>query len=214
MNSLTLVLGTHNRKKRAELEELLGPHGFRLRLLDEILDPVPIEVEETGQAFAENAALKAQQQARHLQQWVIGEDSGLSVDALGGAPGIYSARYAGENATDEENNAKLLAALADVPDAKRGAHYVCHMALSDPQGTIQIRCEATCNGRIARETRGNNGFGYDPLFLVPEYHRTFGELGPSVKAALSHRSRCMRRFVPQLRKLAAELAESPQEERS
>lgn len=206
MTPFPIVLGTRNRKKLGELQLLLSPLGFPLQTLDEAGSS--LEVEETGESFAENAALKAAQQATQLGQWVIGEDSGLCVDALKGAPGIYSARYAGPDATDQQNNAKLLEALADTPDAKRGGKYVCHMALADPHGEIRIRCEATCRGRLAREPRGTNGFGYDPLFVIPEYHQTFGELGPIVKAALSHRSRAMRMFVPQLLKLADQLEAS------
>lgn len=202
MSGYSLVLGTRNQKKRRELEDLVGPFGFELLTLDECDGAV--EVEETGATFAENAALKASQQARALGQWVLGEDSGLAVDALDGAPGIYSARYAGATGpeADEANNSKLLEALCDVPDARRGAIYVCHMALSDPQGVIRISCEATCRGRIAHERRGTGGFGYDPLFIIPEYHATFGELGPAVKKALSHRSRATQLFLPQLLKLA------------
>ena len=201
MNGFTLVLGTRNQKKRRELEDLLGPYGFQLMTLDEWDGAV--EVEETGSSFAENAALKATQQALALGQWVLGEDSGLAVDALDGAPGIYSARYAGATGpdADEANNSKLLTELEQVPDAQRGAMYVCHMALSDPQGVVQIACEATCRGRIAQQRRGTGGFGYDPLFIIPEYHATFGELGPAVKRALSHRSRAARMFLPRLLKL-------------
>src|SRR4029078_1509174 len=116
-------------------------------------------------------------------------DSGLAVDALAGAPGIYSARFAGPGASDEANNAKLLAELADTPLERRTAHYVCHVSVADPAGEIRAESHAACHGRICFAPAGSNGFGYDPLFEVAEYHRTFGELGPSVKRALSHRSR-------------------------
>ena len=134
---------------------------------------------------------EAAETATFLSQWAIGEDSGLEVDALDGAPGIFSARYSGENANDERNNAKLLDALSEVPDAKRGAQYVCHIALADPTGEIRLSIEATCRGQILAEARGENGFGYDPLFLLPEYHRTFGELGSAAKRHLSHRARAI-----------------------
>ena len=195
-----LVLGTHNRKKGSELEKLLAPHGFELLTLADFVD-VP-EVEETGTTFAENADLKATQQARHLGHWVLGEDSGLSVDALQGAPGIYSARYSGPGATDERNNQRLLEELADTPLPRRTAHYTCHAALSDPTGKVQVRAEEYCRGRIRFEAFGQGGFGYDPLFEVEEYHRTFGELGPAVKSVLSHRGRAIRRLVPDLLKQA------------
>lgn len=193
---MLLVLGTHNKKKGMELRELLTPFGFELRTLAEVSNP--IEVVEDGDSFAANAQLKATQQALHLNEWVLGEDSGLCVDALDGRPGIYSARFSGPNATDERNNEHLLAQLQGIPLARRAAHYVCHMSLSDNQGNVLIDCEGICRGRILESPHGSGGFGYDPLFELPEYHKTFGELGASVKSILSHRSRAMRQFVPNL----------------
>lgn len=198
-----LVVGTRNRKKLRELLELLGPHGFELHSLDDY--PQSIEVDETGATFAENAALKATQQALRLNRWVLGEDSGLSVDALQGAPGVYSARYSGPGATDELNNARLLAALAAVPREQRGAQYDCHMTLSDPRGNVRLESHGICRGRIRFESAGSGGFGYDPLFEIVECHRTFGELDSAVKAAISHRARAVRQFVPQLVQLANQL---------
>jgi XTP/dITP diphosphohydrolase len=195
-----LVLGTYNVKKGRELQELLAPHDFQLRTLADVADPC--QVEETGQSFAENAALKARDQARHLKQWVLGEDSGLCVDVLGGAPGIYSARYSGPAATDESNNQRLLEALADVPLEQRKAHYVCHVAVADPAGNLRATSEAYCHGRIARRPSGTAGFGYDPLFEVLEYHRTFGQLGDVVKSLISHRARAMRALLARLIELA------------
>lgn len=191
-----LVLGTSNRKKREELEKLLAPAGLVLRTLADY--PASIDVVEDGATFAENAALKAQGQARHLGAWVLGEDSGLMVDALGGGPGIYSARYAGSPSDDAANNRKLLAELAGLPPERRTAHYVCHMTLADPAGTVRAESEATCSGRILDAPRGTYGFGYDPLFEVVEYHRSMAELGPAVKSALSHRARAASHLLPQL----------------
>ncbi|NOX54485.1 MAG: RdgB/HAM1 family non-canonical purine NTP pyrophosphatase [Planctomycetes bacterium] len=196
MAETQIVLASRNRKKSEEVARLLAPHGVSVRSLAEF--PGVPEVVEDGATFAENAAKKACQVARHLRMWTIGEDSGLVVDALGGRPGVYSARYSGPGATDEANNAKLLQELADVPDEKRTAHYVCHVAVADSEGEVRLRVEATCNGRILRELRGTNGFGYDPCFLIPEYHRTFGELSPVVKDVLSHRARAFERLVPRL----------------
>jgi XTP/dITP diphosphohydrolase len=159
-------------------------------------------VEETGDTFAENAVLKATRQARHLSAWVLAEDSGLSVDALGGRPGVYSARFSGEDATDASNNELLLQELSDVPLARRSARYVCHMVLADPEGAVRLECEATCEGRVLCEPVGSAGFGYDPLFEIVEYHRSFGQLGDSVKSVLSHRGRALRIIIPQLVKLA------------
>ncbi len=191
-----LVLGTGNRKKGLELAELFGPLGLRLMTLADC--DGPIEVVEDGETFAANAALKATQQAKHLDAWVLGEDSGLQVDALKGAPGVYSARFSGSDATDTSNNQLLLEKLEGVALARRTARYVCHMTLSDPGGTVRAESEAYCRGRIGFEPRGSHGFGYDPLFDVLEYHRTFGQLGSTAKAILSHRARAARRLIPSL----------------
>jgi XTP/dITP diphosphohydrolase len=195
-DAMRLVLGTQNRKKLAELAGLLAPHRFELLTLADFSNAV--SVEETGSTFAENAVLKASVQARALYAWVLGEDSGLSVDALGGAPGVRSARYAGEAASDAANNQKLLEQLGDTPPEKRTARYTCHLALSDPQGNIRAECEASCRGRIRFRPTGNSGFGYDPLFEIVEYHRTFAEIGLLAKSVLSHRGRALQRFIPQL----------------
>ena len=196
----TLILGTRNRKKLAELVGLLAPHGFELHTLADY--PQAIEVEETGNTFAENAALKATRQARHLNAWVLGEDSGLSVDALDGAPGVYSARFAGDGTTDEKNNDLLLEKLRRVPLEQRTAHYTCHATLSDPTGVIQADVEDYCSGRIRFERQGTGGFGYDPLFEVVEYGQTFGELPGEVKAEISHRAKAIKRLVPMIVNLA------------
>ena len=200
MSPHVLVLGTHNQKKRDELTTLLAPYGFELRNLDDVRDP--LTVEETGSSFAENACLKATEQARHLQMWVMGEDSGLCVDPLGGAPGVYSARYSGLDATDGDNNQKLLSELSAVPLPQRSAHYVCHAAVADPMGVVRVQAEAVCRGLIRLEPAGSAGFGYDPLFEIPEYHCTFGELGDAIKSVLSHRARALRAVIPQLVRLA------------
>ena len=199
---MLIVLGTNNQKKGIELRQLLTPYGFELKTLADY--GKSIEVVEDGDSFQANAQKKAIEQAQHLGEWVLGEDSGLCVDALKGRPGIYSARYAGDNATDESNNALLLEELSGVAREKRTAHYVCHMSLSDPDGNIMIDCEETCCGRIVEVPRGSGGFGYDPLFELPEYHMTFGELGSAVKAMLSHRSRAMRKFIPKLLRMQRE----------
>ena len=194
-----LVLGTHNQKKLVELRLLLPEDRFKLTSLAEI--PDAIEVEETGDTFTENAALKATEQAKHLGRWVLAEDSGLTVDALDGAPGVISARYAGRHGDDEANNDKLLEALGDVPDERRDAQFNCFICLADPQGHVRLEVNDRCCGRIARDRSGGAGFGYDPLFIVREYHRTFGELDLTVKRAISHRSRALRKFVRELTKL-------------
>jgi len=199
--SRVLVLGSHNRKKLGELADLLEPHGLSLKTLADF--PNSIEVEETGNTFGENARLKAVVQAKHLGQWVLGEDSGLSVDALGGAPGVWSARFSDPGATDERNNALLLEKLKDVPLEKRTAHYTCHAVLSDPRGEVRAESEGFCCGLILKTAAGSGGFGYDPLFEIIELHETFGELSPAVKSVLSHRSRAIRQLVPHIAALIA-----------
>jgi len=199
MSERLLVLGTSNVKKRQELSELFAPTGLKLLTLEDFSNA--IEVEETGQTFAANAALKARQQACHLNRWVLAEDSGLMVDVLDGAPGVFSARYSGDNATDDSNNQRLLADLGQTPIEKRTAAYCCHMTLADPNGTIAVESEAFCRGRITFQPRGSNGFGYDPLFEVIECHKTFGLLGSVVKAAISHRARAARQMLPSLIRL-------------
>jgi len=204
--ALRLVVASRNGKKAAEIRELLGPHGIEVVAISDF--PNVPDVVEDGQTFAANAAKKASESARHISQWVLGEDSGLEVAALKGAPGIYSARYNGPGATDESNNAKLMAELIEVPTVRRDARYVCNAALSDPNGEIRLQVEATCHGHITTEPRGTNGFGYDPYFLIPEYHRTFGELSPCVKRRLSHRARAFERLIPPLVRLLRESSES------
>lgn len=194
-----LVLGTYNRKKGLELADLVAPLGIVVRTLAEI--PGIAEAAETGETFAANAAIKATQYARQVGQWVLADDSGLCVDALGGRPGVHSARYAGAAAGDEDNNDLLLSELAGLPTDQRTAHYVCHATLADPSGQVRAEAEEYCHGRILTERRGGGGFGYDPLFEIIEYHRTFGELAPEVKACLSHRARAMRKLLPELQRL-------------
>ncbi len=191
-----IVLGTHNEKKGIELDDLLRPHGLTVLTLRDFKDA--LHVIEDGDSFAANARKKAAEQARHLGQWVLGEDSGLVVDALDGAPGIYSARFSGPAANDASNNEYLLAQMENVPPAKRTAHYYCHVALADCEGTVRAESHGKCCGRILSKAVGTGGFGYDPLFEIREYHRTFGELGSAVKTVLSHRSRAVRAMIPQL----------------
>jgi len=212
-----IVLASRNRKKSAEIDELLRPLGIHVRPVSDFPD-VP-DVIEDGDTFAANAAKKAVEVAMQTGQWAIGDDSGLMVDALGGEPGVYSARYAGEPSNDDAldacaasrpsrdaaNNAKLVAALRGIPPERRTARFVCNVAVADPRGNIRLQLEATCRGRIVDEARGTNGFGYDPHFLVPELHRTFGELPPVVKRHISHRARAFERLVPLLARLHREL---------
>jgi XTP/dITP diphosphohydrolase len=194
-----LVLGTRNRKKRDELADLL--RELPLEVVDLSAYPSAPEVEETGTTFEENARLKAAGVAKVIGEWVLAEDSGLVVPALKGRPGVYSARYGGTHGDDAANNRKLLAELAPLPDDRRAAHYVCVAALADSRGEVRAVAEGRCHGVIAKEPRGDGGFGYDPLFLVPEYHKTFGELSLRVKQALSHRARAIPLLRPALWKI-------------
>lgn len=189
----TLVFGTGNRHKGKELSELLAPLGIDvLTLADFPNAPSPVE---NGNSFAENAEIKGREIALALRHWTVAEDSGLSVDALGGAPGIFSARFSDPGATDERNNDLLLEKLGDLPLEKRSARYTCSMVLVDPDGVVRFRAEEYCRGRVVTARHGQNGFGYDPLFEVIEYHKTFGELAPILKNVISHRARVTRRLL-------------------
>jgi len=194
-----LIIGTANLKKGRELADLFQPVGVELKTLADF--PGAEAVPEDGETFAANAVLKAAGYARQLRRWVLADDSGLLVDALDGRPGVLSARFAGDDATDEGNNLLLLELLGDTPIEKRSAQFICHMALADPEGSIRAESEAACRGRILFQPRGNNGFGYDPLFEIVEYHRSFAEFGQLVKACLSHRARAARLLIPRLMEL-------------
>jgi XTP/dITP diphosphohydrolase len=182
----------------------MNPRLGRLdvRSVDEF-ESVP-EVAEDADCFTGNARKKASEVAVAVGQWTLADDSGLSVDALGGAPGVYSARYAGEPSDDDANNQKLLTAMAEFPVEQRGAAFHCALALADPSGTIRLEAEGVCRGQLTREIRGPGGFGYDPLFLIREYHKTFGELSPLVKHQLSHRARAFAQLRAGLERMIAE----------
>ncbi len=187
-----LLIATKNKGKVREIADMLAPMGIRVTsLLDHAGMP---EIIEDGITFRANAAKKAVVIARHTGLVVMGEDSGLEVDALGGRPGVYSARYAGEGADDEANNDLLLKELSGVPDEKRTARYRCAMALADKDALVDV-VEGACEGRIASVRRGSNGFGYDPLFLIPSRQKTFGELDLAVKHTMSHRADALRKFL-------------------
>ncbi|RMF99827.1 MAG: RdgB/HAM1 family non-canonical purine NTP pyrophosphatase [Planctomycetota bacterium] len=196
MARLEGILGTGNAKKVVELRDLFAFVGVEWKSLSEV--PDAIDVDETGATFAENARLKACEQAAHLKAWVLAEDSGLLVDALDGEPGVLSARYAGTHGDDAANNRLLLEKLGDLPLEKRTAQFVCYMVLADPAGNVRAESQGRCRGRIVFAPRGSSGFGYDPLFEIPEYRKTMAELGLVVKSALSHRAGAARAIIPQL----------------
>jgi len=188
-----LVLATGNRGKLREMREILAPWQVDVRPLSEFADGA---ADETGVSFVENALLKARFAAEIAGLPAIADDSGLEVDALGGAPGIYSARFAGPGADDAANNERLLQELEAVPDAARGARYRCAMVyLQGPLDAAPVICEASWEGRIARLPRGSGGFGYDPLFLVGEGQTTAAELDPDRKNRDSHRGQALRALV-------------------
>ncbi len=183
-----LVVATTNQGKLREIRGLLADLNVNVTSLADYPDAP--EVIEDGDTFEANALKKAVTIAAYTQKLTMGEDSGLEVEALDNAPGIYSARYSGEGATDERNNEKLLSELEGVEPERRGARYRSCIALVKDGQTIAV-VEGDCRGEIATEARGTNGFGYDPYFIIPEYGKTFGELDPSIKARISHRSKAL-----------------------
>lgn len=191
-----LVLASHNAKKAAELRAILEPLG--MELLDLSHFPGAPEPEETGDTFEDNATIKALAALEHTGLAALADDSGLAVDVLGGEPGVRSARYAGDNATDAENNALLLDKLASLPAAKRRARFVSVVALARPDGTVR-HYRGETQGRILEQARGEGGFGYDPLFLSDDLGVTFAEAGAGEKNAVSHRGRALRLLADDLR---------------
>jgi XTP/dITP diphosphohydrolase len=192
-----VILASSNAGKLAELTVLLAPLGFELTPQQELGIPSP---PETGATFLDNALLKARHAARRHDLPAIAEDSGIEVDALGKAPGVRSARFAGEGAADEENLQKLLAQMRDVPAARRGARYRCAIAFVRSAADAEpITAEGAWEGSIAQAPRGTGGFGYDPIFVPAGAERTAAELAPSEKNAVSHRALALRALVAQLR---------------
>ena len=201
---MELLLASSNRNKLAELRALLEPRGVR------VLEPSDVgglpAVEEDQPEFAGNAAKKARSAALASGRWTLADDSGLAVDHLGGAPGVHSARYAGEHGGTEANNAKLLAALDGLPDEERGAEFVCALALARPDGSLAAEIVGLCRGRILHTPRGTAGFGYDPLFLFTEpgfeaTGRGFAELSRETKSTVSHRGRAFAELATRLEDL-------------
>jgi XTP/dITP diphosphohydrolase len=194
-----LLLATTNPHKLDEFRALLAPAPFAL------VDPrtlgLDLDVEETGNTFAENAATKAQAWARASGMLALADDSGLEIDALGGAPGLYSARWAGAEVSYNVRNRLIVARLEGLPPAQRTARYRCAIAVADPE-RVRILVEGVLEGRIADAPRGNGGFGYDPIFEVPESGRTVGEMSAAEKHRISHRARAVAAALPKLARLA------------
>ena len=190
----TLVIASGNAGKVREFAQLLEGLG-----LDTQPQPEGIEVEETGDTFAANASLKAEAVAQATGQWALADDSGLSVDALGGVPGVHSARYA---ATDAARIERLLQELNDagaIDPAARSAHFTAALALADPSGRVVLEVEGHCPGQILMQRRGDGGFGYDPVFFVPEVQLTFAEMPKALKAEVGHRGRAFAKLKPALK---------------
>lgn len=189
---MLLVVATSNPGKLTEIQAYLAELDWELAL-----KPAALEVEETGQTFMENACLKASQIAAAVGEWAIADDSGLSVDALNGAPGLYSARYA---ATDQ---ARIERVLRELEQSKnRQAQFVCAVAVARPDGAIALQAEGICRGEILTSASGSKGFGYDPIFYVPEQKMTFAEMSAATKHEISHRGRAFEILLPQLRALS------------
>ncbi|PIQ91253.1 MAG: non-canonical purine NTP pyrophosphatase, RdgB/HAM1 family [Candidatus Omnitrophica bacterium CG11_big_fil_rev_8_21_14_0_20_41_12] len=186
---MKLVVATRNRKKLLEIKEILNGMDLTLLSLDGYKNSP--QVIENGKTFKENAVKKAVKLAQFTDEFCLGEDSGLCVDALNGAPGIYSARFSGREKSDIKNNLKILTLLKDLPLAKRKAHYVCAVALADKRGLVAV-VEGRCNGLISFESKGAAGFGYDPVFYIPKFKKTFAQLGEKIKHKMSHRHHALK----------------------
>ncbi len=187
-----LIVATSNAGKIPEIQEYLTNLPVQL-----CLKPKELEIEETGTTFIENACLKATQIAKALGEWSIADDSGLSVMALGGAPGVYSARY-GKN--DQDRIDRLLRELGD--NTQRQAQFVCAIAIANPDGSIFATAEGICHGEITDSPRGNNGFGYDPIFYVESQKQTYAEMAAEVKNSLSHRAIAFQSLLSRLREVS------------
>jgi len=197
-NLQEVILATTNTGKVRELVALLADLPASVSSLADW--PEPIKVIEDGITFEENAIKKAKEVAQRTGKIALADDSGLEVDALGGAPGVYSARFAGENATDAENNQKLLEMLQGIPLPKRTARFRCAVAIATPQGKV-VTTMGTCEGLIGEMPQGEHGFGYDPLFYVPEYGKTFAELELVIKNQISHRAKAFWKAKEELRNI-------------
>jgi len=192
-----LVVATKNKKKLEEIKEILG--DLKLKIISLADFGKTPRVIENGKTFKENAVKKAVKIAHFTKKLTLGEDSGLCVYALGRRPGVYSSRFAGKNKSDDNNNLKVLKLLEDLPLAKRKAYYSCAVALADKDGLLGA-VEGRCCGVIGFTPKGHFGFGYDPVFIIPKYKKTFAELGPRIKHRMSHRFRALEKAKKILRK--------------
>ncbi len=204
---MQLVIASTNLHKIREIRAILRPQvNLDILSLHDFPDYRPPP--ETGATFEENAFAKATYAATALKKWVIADDSGLVIPALGGKPGVYSSRFAGENATDKENREKLLQELDKIGEEERIGYYACAMALASPDG-IQKQVYATCEGRLCTEERGGQGFGYDPLFIKSDYNKTLAEIDEATKNRISHRRKALDKLLPALEQLSLEYRALP-----
>ena len=192
-----LLVATHNKGKVIEFAEMLQDMEIEWLSLDDL--GVTEDVEETGHTFRENSVLKAQAYAAVSGLLTLADDSGLEVDALNGAPGVYTARYGGEGLTDVQRYEKLLDDIKDVPEPQRTARFRCVIVLAAPDGTLLGESDGVCEGRIAQAPVGDNGFGYDPVFYLPAFGQTMAQLTASQKHQISHRGRALQAIAPRLR---------------
>ncbi|WP_144511001.1 XTP/dITP diphosphatase [Bacillus sp. FJAT-22090] len=193
-----IIIATKNKGKAKDFDALFNPLGYAVLTLHDVAEEM--DIEETGTTFEENALLKATALANHLQTIVIADDSGLEIDALEGRPGVYSARYAGEEKSDEANIDKVLEELRDVKESERTARFVCAIAVASPSKE-PFTVRGTCEGIIASERKGSNGFGYDPIFFVPSENKMMAELSAEEKGAISHRGNAIKQLASNLTEL-------------
>jgi len=191
VEKIEVVIATRNPGKFREIKEILGPLGLEVLSLRDF--PEIPEILEDGQTFEENAVKKAAAISQQTGRVAIADDSGLAVDALQGRPGVFSSRYAGENASDADRYRKLLKEMGGVPEGQRGAAFMCSVAIASPNGKIEV-VKGECRGKIALAPKGNHGFGYDPVFYFPELGKTMAELEPEVKNRISHRARALEKL--------------------
>lgn len=204
--TIELVLATTNSHKIREFKAMLKGTHFDIRTLLDF--PHYVQPSETENTFEGNARLKAEHAAKALNRWVLADDSGLVVPALDGAPGVYSARYAGDNATDHDNRKKLLHLMQHLQEEDRHAYYECCLVLASPSG-VKKCASAVCEGTLLAGEKGGGGFGYDPLFLKDGYGKTFAELDESIKNRVSHRRKAYDKLIPTLESIFAEAQDRP-----
>ncbi|MEK3995797.1 XTP/dITP diphosphatase [Psychrobacillus sp. FSL K6-2365] len=196
-----IIIATKNIGKAKDFEALFNPLGYEVKTLHDVAEEM--DIEETGSSFEENAILKATSLANHLQTMVIADDSGLEIDALGGRPGIFSARYAGEEKNDDDNIDKVLKELEGIKESEKTARFVCAIAVASPNKE-PFTVRGTCEGVIGTERKGTNGFGYDPIFYVPSEQKMMAELTAEQKGAISHRGNAIKKLSLGLKEIISE----------